>query len=318
MVQRDASSPEPRYWIGVSREASGGILVLTGNPDVAVTEIRAATEVFSTLSAEHPENAAYRRELWFARSITTMSLCGIGDAKIWVPSALDFAAAEREEREAVAVAEHLAKRDLGDTRAALELSESLDHVAAVMGERDPAAALPLFQRGREVFAALPPSFRSSGYATQFERFGRCAMAVSLAKQGRRAEALGEIEQGVRVALQNAQVDGASFEDQLGPWMCRYQAARARRALGDSAEAIGLLEAIAEGLGRCWRRARRTSCPTSGWSTPWGCSESRSPSAGAPASSAPGHLASWPGASTPYLRRRQAALDAARPTARTGP
>ncbi len=307
-----STSPEPRYWIGVARESLGPILSLTGDPDAAVPELRAADEVFSALVAEHPENAAYRRELGFVRSIITMSLAGMGDAKIWVPCTLDLPAAEREQREALAVADHLAKRDLGDTRAALELSATLDQLASVIGQRDPAAALPVFQRARDAFAALPASLRSSGYAMQFERFGQCALAVSLGRLGRRAAAIEAIERGTAAAIHNAQVEGASFEDRLGPWMCRYQAARARRALGDTAEAVRLLDETAAGLAPVLAPRPRTILPYIGMvETLRMLSELEPDRRCAHLQRASGALASWPGAPTPYLRRQQAALDAAR-------
>ncbi len=309
---RASKSPEPGYWIGVARESLGAMLGLTGDPDAAVPELRAATLVFSALVAEHPENAAYRRELGFARSVTTVSLSGVGDAKIWVPSTRDLPAAEREQREALAVAEHLAKRDLGDTRAALELSATQDQLAAVLGERDPAAALPLFERARDTFAAVPASFRSSGYAIQFERFGQCAMAVCLGRLGRRADATLAIERGMAAATHNAELEGASFEDRIGPWMCRYQAARARRALGDTAQAVQLLDEVAGGLATELAPRPRNILPYVGMLETLSMLEELEPDRRcAHLQRASGVLASWPGASTPYLRRRQAALDAAR-------
>jgi tetratricopeptide (TPR) repeat protein len=305
------AAPEARYWIGVSHEAEGGIRSMTGDPDGAISEYRAAIQAFAALSAEHPENAAYRRELWFAHSILATSLSGVGDAKIWVPSLGDLHAAEREQREALSVAERLARRDTGDRRALLEMSEALDHLAALVGERDPAAALLLFRHAREAYAELPAPFRASAYAAQFERFGQCRMAVVLARLGRRAEAIEATERGLLVAAENARVEDASFEDRMGPWMCRYDAARARLALGDAAEAARLLGEVDAGLELVLASKPPNILPYVGRmdtlsllaeiQAPQGCAHLKRASAAG---------AAWLGASTPYLKRRRDALDLA--------
>ena len=312
-------SPEARYWVGISREIRGGILNLTGDPDAAVPEFRAAAQAFDALSEEHPENAPYRREAWFARSSIATSLSGIGDAKIWVPNVDEPAAAEREARAALAIAQRLSHQDRGDTRAALELSETGDLVAAIVGERDPEAALPVFQEARDVFAALPASFRSSGYATQFEWFGDCAMAVALARQGRRADALEALARGFSAAQLNASVQGASLEERMGPWMCQFQAARARRALGDTGEAVRLLEAISLGLDTLLAQRPRAILPYVGLvETLTLLAELQPERRCGELKRASDAWRSWPKASTPYVRQRQAKLDAALGDCRASP
>jgi serine/threonine protein kinase len=305
-----SSAPEARYWIGISREVRGGILSLTGDPDAALPEFRAAADVFDALCEEHPENAPYRREGWFARSSIARLESGMGDAKIWVPNVGDMKAAEREQILALAASERLARRDPGDTRATLELAESNNILAAILGERDPAAALPLFNKAQATFATLPPSFQASAYAMQFEWFGLCTRAVSEARLGHRQEAIEALTRGLSVARQNAQADGASFEDKMGPQMCQFEAALARRAMGDKAEAVALLDQISRELGEQVAGRPKSILPYVGLSESLELvGKIEPPRRCAALRQAASVWATWPGASTAYLKQRRARLAA---------
>jgi len=304
---RDAA-PQPRYWLGIAREARGGLFAVAGDPDSAVPELRAAASIFGALSAEHPENAPYRRETWFAHAAIATALAGVGDAKIWMPSVVDLAGAEAEQREALGISERIARRDTGDSRAALELATTIDVLAAIVSERDAGAAVPLFERARDLFAALPASFRASNYAAQFERFGQCAMAVSLATQKRRADAMRAIERGIAVATESSEAEGASFEDRLGPLMCRYQAARALLALGQVTEATGMLQQVSTGLGTVLAGRPKNVLPYVGLVDTLGILARVQPDRRcALLAQAAATLGGWPAAPTAYLGKRLAKL-----------
>jgi hypothetical protein len=73
------------------------------------------------------------------------------------------------------------------------------------------------------------------------------MAIALAVMGRRDDALAATGTGLAIAEKEAQKAGAAVVEHLAPWACRFQAARARRALGDAADAADLLEQTAAGL-----------------------------------------------------------------------
>jgi hypothetical protein len=217
-------------------------------------------------------------------------------------------AAELEQRKATELAANLAHRDPGDRRAAFELSVNEDALAMIVGERDPAAALPLFQQARETFAALPETFRTAGYATQFEWFGKCAMGVALARTGHRTAALEVLEQGLATARMNAEVDGASFEDRLGPWECRFQKARAHLALGDAGRAAQELDAVISGLSPILAKRPATILPYEGALDALRLlGETRPGSRCGALQQAQDLWRSWPGTWTPYLQGQRAEL-----------
>jgi hypothetical protein len=77
--------------------------------------------------------------------------------------------------------------------------------------------------------------------------GQCNMAVALARRGRRPEALAALAAGAAAAAEESAVAAPSLEQRLSPWVCRFQAARAHRLLGDDAAAAALLAETAAGL-----------------------------------------------------------------------
>jgi hypothetical protein len=308
---RAAPSPEARYWIACGHEALGIAANLVGDPDQAVREMRASIAIIEPLLAEHPEDASYRRELWYLHALTAAALWGAGDGRTWMANLGDRTEAERQLRQNVPLAERMAQQDPGDTRAALQIVTSLDTLGALVGERDPATALPMFQGARARFAALPASARAAGYARQFERSGLCAMTVSLAKQKRRADALAAADAGIAIAAQEASEPAAAFDARMAPWMCRFEAARARRALGDDADAAGLLDETAAGLRSILAVRPSTTAPYIGLVETLGLLASlRPPRRCALLGEALEVWRSWPGTPTAYTARRKVELETA--------
>jgi eukaryotic-like serine/threonine-protein kinase len=309
--ERAAPSLEARYWLACGGEARGIAADVMGDPEKAVRDLGESIAILDRLVADRPEDAAYRRELWYVRSVLAAALSGAGDTRIWTPHVDDRTAAERELRSNLPIAERMAQLDPGDTRAALETVASLDELGAIVGERDPAAALLLFQRARAVFAGLSATARAEGYARQFERSGQCAMAVPLAKLGRRADALGATATGTSIAAQEAAAPSAALDARLAPWMCRFQAAMARHALGDEDAAAGLLEETAGGLRTILATRTATMFPYVGLVETLGLLGALRPTRRCVLlHEAAGAWRTRPAAETPYTTRRQAELDAA--------
>src|SRR5262249_29150770 len=157
---------------------------------------------FASLTVESPGNATYRRELQNTHFYGAMSSSGIGEATSWFPSTGDFAAAERESKEALPLAERIAARDPGDTRAREDLLYALLLVPRTTARRDPGAAIPVFQRARDLAASIEPA-NLNPRAKVLDRASHCAMAEPLAKLGRREDALAAVERGLAIALDDA-------------------------------------------------------------------------------------------------------------------
>lgn len=319
-----SASAEARYWVGAAREANGSASLLLGDPERAVLEFRESAAIFDALSTAQPENAPYRRELWYSRSFLATCLCGLGDSKIWLPSAGEPGAAETEARSALAMAERQVQHDPQDSRATLDLAYTLDQLAAIVAERAPAAALLFFQRARAAIAGLPASSRDSQYARQYEWLGQCEMAVPLARLGRRDDSAAATARGLAIALRDAEGDAVSLDLRLRPWMCRFLAARAQHALGADAAAEDNLRKTAVALrgllGRPGGVTVRTSRETPLTSlVPYiGLVETLMLNAAirprercALLEQAATAWRGWPGETTAYTRRRQDALDQAR-------
>ena len=145
---------------------------------------------------------------------------------------------------------------------------------------------------------------------QFEWFGQCAMAISQARLGHRAEAIEAMTRGMSLARLNAQLEGASFEDRLGPWMCRFQAARARRALEDMTEATQQLEEVARHLREVLATRPTTILPYVGLTdTQELLAETQPEQRCTHLGLAAAAWATWTGPSTPFVRQRQSRLQA---------
>lgn len=300
-------SPEAQYWIACGHEARGTAEDSIGNPVEAKDELRQSMAILQRLVDEHPEDASYRRELWHARAVTAVLMSGLGDTHIWMPHVDDLAAAERELALNVSTAERMAAHDPGDSQSTLELVASLDELGAVMDERAEAAT-PSFERARKVFAGLSPSARTTKYAEQFERYGQCAMAIALGKQGRRAEALAAIDAGSAIAVREA--SDSPLDSRIAPAMCLFQAAHAHLELGDPAGA-------AELLGRCATELKGALAARPSALMPYiGLTETLELEARlddaarcALLDEAVREWRSWPGTPTAYTRARQADLEA---------
>jgi hypothetical protein len=138
------------------------------------------------------------------------------------------------------------------------------------------------------------------------------MAVSLAAQGRRADALAAASSGIALASFGAGDAAASLKDRMHPWMCRFQTARVWRALGDDATAARLLEETAAGLQPLLAPRPATLVPYVGLVETLELHAAIEPGRRcALLDGAAAAWRSWPGAPTPYTRQRNAELDAAR-------
>jgi eukaryotic-like serine/threonine-protein kinase len=313
----DSASLEARYWIGVAHEAPELWRGSIADPEGVLSELDLARPIFTALAEEYPQNAAYRREIVGTLSRAAAARSGIGQGRSWVPSTGDLLTAEALLREAVVLSEQLVERDTKNSRAAQELVFVVDQLGATIAERDPAASLPFFERARGLVAAMPASTREAAYLGQFEWAGLCAMAVPLAKRGRRSEALAAFDRGLALATRNAEAVDASIDARLSPWMCRYQAAQTRRALGDTAASAQLLEETAAGLRPMIAPRPAIILPYVGLVDTVALLATIQPERRcALLGEAAAAWRSWPGAPTPCTRRRGAALDAALATCPT--
>ena len=245
-MARSHPSPPARYWIGIAHEMAGRAQALAADPEGAVRENDRARAVFEALLAEHPEKAAYRRELALAYARVAGYLSGTGTASVWEPSLRDARSGEEMVRRALRLRESQVERDPKDQRAALEMANRLAQVAATIAAGAPQESILLFQRSAHIYGKLPAPVRQSGYSRQFEWFTHCSMAEPLAKLGRRGDAAAAIREGLAIAEPDARE--GNFERRLDLLTCRYQAARARRVLGEVA-AVEQLEEVATGLKR---------------------------------------------------------------------
>ena len=210
--------------------------------------------------------------------------------------------------QAVPVAERMAQRDPG-TRGPRWRSWP----ASTIWPPSSASAIPR-RRCRCSSAPAPSSRRcprrpaQRGTRGQFERFGQCAMAVILAKQGRRADALAALETGTALAAQEASERGRQPSTRAWAPGCAASRppgrarARRRRGRGRGAprgdgrrSALGPRPAaLHDGALRRARRDAWAPCRAPARAALRRCcSEAAWPGA-------PG-----PGTRTPYPRRRQA-------------
>ena len=304
------ADPEARYWAGVAHEGSVLRWSYAGDPEAAIRDLDEAAAIFAALASEHPQHVAYRREHWSALYLGASFRAGVGNAMIWQPSTGDRPAAEALLREALGLAQRLVERDPDDHRAAAELAYTLDLLAATIADRDPAAALSLFQRAREVVAALPDAARASAYVGQFEWYGQCAMAEPLARLGRRDEAIAAATRGLALASHAAGAD--SLEARLSPSLCRYLAARAHRSLGDDVTATGLLAQTVIELRAVMAAFPAILSPCLGFTAALELLAAIDPARRCEhLGRAADAWTTWPGAPTAFTGRRLAALTSAR-------
>jgi hypothetical protein len=245
-MARSRDSPEARYWIGIAHEMAGHAQARSADPEAAVHAYDQARAIFAALVAEHPAQAAYRRELALSYARLAGHLSGTGETSVWEPSLRDPRAAAEMMRQAVRLRESHRERDPNDQRAAVETANTVAHLAAILSPDLPQESIGLFARAAEMHRRLPAPVRRSGYSRQLEWFTHCSMAEPLARLGRRAEATAAMREGLAIVEEDAREAG--FEKGLALLTCRYQAARARRALGEAA-AAGQLAEVAGGLKR---------------------------------------------------------------------
>ncbi|MEZ4450515.1 MAG: serine/threonine-protein kinase [Nannocystaceae bacterium] len=312
-----AGSHEARFWVGVAHEAASLWQSYAADPRAALAELDLALAVFRRLIDEAPQNVMFRRELWSALLRASAFHSGRDLRDLPVAHTGDLEAAEALLREALEIAERLARSDLLDTRAAQELALTLDLLAALVDARDPAAAAELFARASSIFAGLPAAVRDSASVRQLIAAGRCLAGVTLARLGRGDEAGQELAVGLDLAAQEAAVAHATVDVLILPAMCGVEAARARLALGDEEAAASLLEGAAADLrplidarpGLFPLRHGRADALTR-------LAALRVDACGSLLDAALATWRGWPGAPTEYTRAGEASIVAARAKCRT--
>jgi len=309
--ERADPSPEARYWVGIAHEIKGAQLLDSGDPDGAARELGESVAVLGALSAATPDNAPYRRELWMVEYRIALSHAGTGEGRIWELGTGDLDAADAAARAALSLAEQAAERDPADARTGFELVGILDLLATIVAQRDPAGALPTYQRARAIFAGLPADMRESPDARGYEWMAQCEMAVPLAVLGRRADALAASASGLAMADQLATAPDADLVARLGPSMCHFLGARARRALGDDGAAADLLDRTAGGLRPIIATHPATPIPYVGLTETLEMLAALRPAQRCGLlDEAAAAWRTWPGQPTPATQRMAAALDAA--------
>jgi hypothetical protein len=299
-AQHDPSA-EPRYWVAVARDMVAHALVMAADPETALGELEAAHAGFEALASEHPEDARFRREVAFNDHLTALVLSGSD----WTPALPDPVGAEERWRAALGVQERQAQRDPNDSRTAVLMADLDSRLAVLIVARVPEEARAFSARARAIFESLPPATRASDFGRGFEASARCRMAPVLARLGRREEAGEEL----RTAL-TLFGDPPDFAGRVELSECDVHAAEAWRTIGDPARAERHLRAAAARL--------RDAIPAqAGAIRPYiglvealsALAQVRSGERCALAEEAAALWRSWPGAPTPYTRRRQAELEA---------
>jgi tetratricopeptide (TPR) repeat protein len=312
--QRDPTE-RPLARGGFAYISRGGALAFGGDPDQAMGDVNRGAAILADLAARKP--AVYGSSLTTVHQVTAASLSGIIDGTSWVPHVVDdLPRAEEAARAALAIAEREAQREPTQNWTSIDLVGTLDDLAMIITERDPREASQLLERALAVVARMPASARDVRQKKGYEGTSQCAMAVPLAKLGRRADALAASVAGIAMTEEEASVAGAGVLERLAPWMCRFQAARARRALGDDAAAADLLEQTAAGLRPVVAERPRAMLSYVGLVDTLGQLAALRPAQRcALLDEAASAWRSWPGTPTPYTRRRQAELDTARAACR---
>jgi hypothetical protein len=280
---------------------------LGGDPNQGASEVHEATAILVDLSAGSPAMRKYRQYLELAHQLNAAIHSGVGNETMWFPHGEDLAMAEEAARAELSNAELWVKRNPGRPSGTQALARALDDLAVIVTERDPRRALPLFERALTVV----PDWEGK---ESIERTIRCTMAISLATLGRRADALAASATGI--AMADKEPEGPRWVARLAPSMCRFQAARARRALGDREAAADLFAQTADGLRPVIAERPRIMLSYVGLVETLGQLATLRPAQRcALLDEAASAWRSWPGTPTPYTRRRQAELDAARTACR---
>jgi hypothetical protein len=303
----------PRCWIGMARTMRGFTLHLAGDPDQGAHELRESAAIIAAVVAKRPEIPNYRYVLMDAHLQSAMSSSGISDGVMWYPHAEDdLALAEEAARTALSLAERMEERDPRSFDSAWGLKRALMTHATIVAKRDPRRALPSSERARAVVAGMPASRHGSQSFKWDESMSQCILAVPLGALGRRAEALAATTAGLILADRDAAAPAAGALARMSPWMCRSLGARARRALGDGEAAADLLEQTAAGLRPMVAARPKMMVAYVGLVETLGeLAALRPVQRCALLDEAATAWRSWPGTPTPYTRRRQAELDAAR-------
>jgi tetratricopeptide (TPR) repeat protein len=200
----------------------------SGDPDAAARAQDAATTGFAGLIAESPHNRQWLYEY------TDAALAGAwyhgAVSHRWDPSTGEVAVAEVQLEDLVERIEAHLAAEPKDEHMRTRLKHALGLLAATVGERDPLAALALFERGEGVASPV-----------EDDQFYLCTWAVALARVGRRDEALAALDRGLAETRRLAERRRRGLLVPISLTRCLYMAAQMHHALGDDMAAAAHLE-----------------------------------------------------------------------------
>jgi serine/threonine protein kinase len=236
--QASDPSPDAAYWVGITHAMAAQTAGNQGDPETAVREFQQAADIFAALARDHHDDNRFERDMEISHVHLAMYAAGVGGAEMWQPETGDLAAAEASMRKVIEPYAALAARDPEDAQIVTDYPAIVASLAAIIARRDPAASLPVFDQALAVYGRMPAMLRQSRTNEQSEWFVHCSLAEVLGKLGRRDPANEEGRLGLAMAARVGE-DNHSNETLE---MCRAAVARGRRALGDRAGALELLDA----------------------------------------------------------------------------
>ncbi len=298
------AGPDSTYWFGVTSKLVGDIALQLADPETATRQGRTALAAFEALAAQFPEESRYAREAALSGARLAEAAAGVGDSDLWVANLGDLAMAERLLVRATELAGRLAARDSVDLRGTLDLASYRANLATAIAQRDPVASLPLFAEVNATLARVPAAARGEFYTRQIEWLPHCAMSVALARAGRREEALEQATRGLAI-VQSTGPDAARLDDFRV--VCVYQVALAHHTLGDDALARTQLDQLAIDLAARSRVHPTIANLIGEVATLSLRAELGGASACADRQRALATWRAWKGASTEFVRRREAEL-----------
>ena len=231
---------EGGYWSSIGHELRGWASVRGGDLEGARTDLRAADAQLDAVVAAEPNNAAYARERYLVEMTLTSTFSRYdANNQMWLVSDVDAGDEFLQTSEhATKLVEQYLAQNPGDSRAPNELADILTIRGATLADRAPADGLPLLDRALALWATLAPSVRDANYVRQFEWFGRAIRARTLARLGRRTEALADISAAI------ALVDGLGTEAiDKQRLQVQFLAGQVHATLGDTNDALALFDRV---------------------------------------------------------------------------
>jgi tetratricopeptide (TPR) repeat protein len=172
----------------------------TGALEEAMSRLLDGTRQMERLLQKQPENGDWQREmaLFYERA-------GLVAGHPMYFNLGNHAAGISLLEKMTAIYERLAAADATDVRAHFDLSEALAELAATLGEIDWARAERLYRRSLALNEAIVESKPQDRLAPRWQAFNRAGLAWLLAHNGRRREAVEELQKAI--AIQETYVRG---------------------------------------------------------------------------------------------------------------